>query len=206
MAREKGRDLRLTRALWSRTVSGVPDLAVPFLAACLLLLAAGAGKLRSPAATAQALRTQRLPAAPGLVRLLGAAELLLAVAALAQVPGAALLVAGAYAGFTVFVVAVLLRGGPLSSCGCFGKPDLPATPTHLAVTAPAAVCAALVGGQAGLPALLAAPALTALPVAASAGLVAWLAFLVLTGLPRLAAARAALHPLPDRTSLRSATP
>lgn len=172
-------------------------LLVPYLAACLLLLAAGAGKLRSPAGASQALRTQRLPSSPVLVRALGLAEVALAVAALLEVPGTPVLVALAYAGFTAFVGAALLRGGPLSSCGCFGEPDLPPTPLHVVVTGLLAACAAAVaaGPAAGLPSLGDDGALVAVGAAASAGLLAWLAVLVLSALPRLTAARALVAPL-----------
>ena len=53
----------------------------------------------------------------------------------------AALVAAAYLVFTAFVARVLTRGGVLGSCGCFGKPDTPATRTHLALTGVAALTA-----------------------------------------------------------------
>jgi len=195
----------------SPTVSLVHPLTVTFLATCLLLLAAGAVKLRRPAGTSQALRTQGFPSSVALVRLLGGAEVVLAVAALAQVPGAAALVAAAYAAFTGFVLLALLRHRPLSSCGCFGEPDLPPTPAHVVVTGLAAVGALVValGGRAGVPGLAGAPAPTAAAAVGGAALLCWLAYLVLTALPRLAAAGApsTSRPTPaTATALRSATP
>ena len=169
----------------------VSALIVPFLAACALLLLAGLAKLRTPAATAQALRTQGLPSSPGLVRLLGAAEVALAVAAAAGVPGTALGVAAGYAAFTGVVLLPLLRGRPLSSCGCFGEPDLPPTPVHVVLTALAAACAlavALTGG-AGLPEVSADGAGAAAAVLGATALATWLGVLVLTALARLALAR-----------------
>ncbi|NAZ78376.1 hypothetical protein GTQ99_23635, partial [Kineococcus sp. T13] len=118
-------------------------LLVPYLAAGALLAVAGWGKLRRPAATVQALRTQGLPVPAALVRLLGAAELALALAAVAGPPQAAWAVAAAYTAFSGFVLLALLRGRPLSSCGCFGEPDLPPTAAHLGVTAAAALVAVL---------------------------------------------------------------
>ncbi|WP_345712259.1 MauE/DoxX family redox-associated membrane protein [Kineococcus glutinatus] len=167
-------------------------LLVPHVAGCLLLLVAARAKLLRPASTAQALRTQGLPSATALVRLLGAAEVALAVAALAEVPGAAALVACAYAAFTGFVLLALLRRRPLSSCGCFGEPDLPPTAAHAVVTAllaTAAAAVALTGGAAGVPGLVGAGAGAALAAGAAAVLVCWLALLALTALPRLVAAR-----------------
>lgn len=184
----------------------VHPLLVPYLAACLLLLGAGAVKLRRPAGTSQALRTQGLPSTPGLVRSLGAAEVGLAVAALAQVPYAAAVLAGAYAAFTGFVLLALLRDRPLSSCGCFGAPDLPPTAAHLAVTASAALggaVVALAGDASGLPALARADAGAAVAAVGGAALVCWLAYLVLTALPRLAAERSQPPPRLNQ-ALRSA--
>ncbi|PPK98070.1 DoxX-like protein [Kineococcus xinjiangensis] len=192
-------------------------LLVPFLAGCLLLLGAGVAKLRRPQSTSQALRTQGLPSSVLLVRLLGAGEVVLAVAALAGLPAAAGLTALAYAAFTGFLLLALLRGRPLSSCGCFGEPDLPPTWAHAVLTAVAAVvCAAVAaGGAAGVPAVLALGPAAAVAVAASAALVWWLALQVLTALPRLVAARtpvparaapAAARAVPSRTPARTPSP
>ncbi|NIZ89577.1 MauE/DoxX family redox-associated membrane protein [Kineococcus rubinsiae] len=167
--------------------------AVPYLAGSLLLLLAGAAKLRRPLGTRQALRTQGLPSAAWLVRTLGAVEVVLAVAALAQVPGAAAGTALAYLGFSAFVVLALVRDRPLSSCGCFAGPDVPPTPAHVVVTVLAAAAATLValGRPAGVPALLDAGPAVALAVTGSAVLVAWLALLLMTRLPELVALRGA---------------
>jgi hypothetical protein len=139
-----------------------------------------------PAGTSRALRAQGLPARWGLVRALGAVEIAVAVAALLELRGGAALLAVTYAGFTAFVGAALVRGRPLSSCGCFAEPDVPPTPVHLVVTAALAASAAVVGAGsgAGLPALLAGPVLPAVGAVGSALLVGWLAYLVLTGASR----------------------
>lgn len=168
----------------------MPALTAPLLAGAALLALAGVLKLRRPAGTAQALRTQGLPSAPALVRLLGLGELALALAVLVEVPWAAAGLALAYAAFTGFVAVALLRGRPLSSCGCFAEPDLPPTWAHLAVTSllAAAATGAAVGAGAGVPGLLAAGVGTAVATTLSAALVAWLSYLVLADLPRLQAA------------------
>ncbi|WP_432496880.1 MauE/DoxX family redox-associated membrane protein [Kineococcus gypseus] len=180
---------------------------LPHLAGCALLLVAGVAKLRRPDGTARALRAQHLPAGTGAVRLLGAGEVALALAALAGAPGAAWAVAAAYAGFTAFVVVALVRDAPLSSCGCFGEPDLPPTRTHVVVTALLAAASAgtavagTAGGAAtGAAGLLAAGAPAAAAAAGLTALVAWLALLSLTALPRLAAARRPLRTAPGRAS------
>lgn len=106
-----------------------------FLAGLLAL--AGGTKLLRPAATSQAaLCLSGLPSRSWLVRLLGAGEVLVAVAALLEAPFAAAVLAATYVAFTVFV------GVPLASCGCFAEPDVPPTPVHVAVTAALAACAA----------------------------------------------------------------
>ena len=122
------------------------DLAAgPFLAAAGLLVVAGVPKVVDPLPLVRALRTAGMPAGRLLVRAFAAAEVAVGGWALAA-PGrlSAALVAAAYLVFTAFVARVLTRGGVLGSCGCFGKPDTPATRTHLVLTALAALTALLV--------------------------------------------------------------
>jgi hypothetical protein len=119
------------------------DLAAgPFLAAAGLLVVAGVPKVVDPLPLVRALRGAGVPVHRQLVRGFAVAEVALGAWALLA-PGryAAGLVAAAYLVFTAFVARVLTRGGVLGSCGCFGKPDTPATATHLALTALAAVTA-----------------------------------------------------------------
>ena len=120
-------------------------VAGPFLAAAGLLVLAGVPKVLDPLPLVRAMRGAGLPVGRHLVRAFAVAEVALGTWSLVA-PGryAAALVAAAYLAFTAFVARVLTRGGVLGSCGCFGKPDTPATHTHLALTALAAVSAALV--------------------------------------------------------------
>jgi hypothetical protein len=113
-----------------------------FALLALLIAAAGLAKLRSPAPAGAALFALGLPSGPGLVRAIGAAELVLGLAAL-LVPGTltAALLAAAYAGFAV-VVAALARSAPGIPCGCFGAGSFTATRAHVAVDAGAAAIAA----------------------------------------------------------------
>lgn len=175
----------------------MPLLTVPYLAAAGLLLLSGVLKLYRPAGTAPALRTQGLPPARALVLCVGATEAAVAVAALVGLPWAAPALALTYAGFTLFVLIALVRGRPLSSCGCFAEPDLPPTWAHVALTALLASCAAVAdGGPIGLPSAVGAGAIEASAAVASAALTGWLAYVVLAGLPRLQAA--AIRPVPTR--------
>jgi hypothetical protein len=119
-----------------------PAVAAPFLAASLALVAAGGAKLWRPDDTARALRVAGLPSHRRMVRAGAAAELAVGVAAIA-VPSrwTGALVAAAYAGFSVFVAIALVRKWPLSSCGCFGRPDARPGYPHLALNLGALVAA-----------------------------------------------------------------
>ncbi len=176
------------------------------LVGSVLLLVAGVGKVRRPAGTVRALRTQGLPAPAPAVRALGAAEVTVAVLALAGWTPALVATAAAYAGFTGFVLLALLRRRPLSSCGCFGEPDLPPTAAHAVLTAALALAAGVAAtGPAGLPAVWAAgPAATAATAVVTA-LLAALCLLLLTGLPRLLAARSLVRPRSTSTATSPAT-
>jgi hypothetical protein len=106
-------------------------VAGPYAAAAALLLVAGGSKVVKPGTTVLALRSVRLPAAGWLVRLLGAAEVLIGTTAL-TVGGAlpAALVAASYASFAAFVALAMARGGVLSStCVWFAYLSLTALPT-----------------------------------------------------------------------------
>lgn len=120
-------------------------VAGPFLAAAGLLVVAGVPKVLDPLPLVRALRTAGVPLHRQLVRAFAVGEVLVGLWAVVA-PGryAAGLVAAAYLLFTAFVVRVLARGGVLGSCGCFGKPDTPATRTHAALTGAACLVALLV--------------------------------------------------------------
>ena len=122
-------------------------LAGPFLAVAGLLVVAGVPKVLDPLPLVRALRSAGFPLRPGpgtlVVRGFAVVEVVVgswAVIAPGRVNAA--VVAAAYLLFTGFVARVLTSGGVLGSCGCFGKPDTPATRTHLALTALAALVAA----------------------------------------------------------------
>jgi hypothetical protein len=155
----------------------------PFLAAAGLLVVAGAPKIADPLPLVRALRAAGVPAGRLAVRAFAAAEVAVGAWALVA-PGrtTAALVATAYVVFTAFVAWVLHRGGVLGSCGCFGKPDTPATRTHLALTAVAAVTAGAVtlAPPARVWSTVDGPAVT---TAALAVVIAFLAWQVMAVLP-----------------------
>ena len=105
-----------------------------FVASLAILGSAGIAKLFKPDDTARALRIAGLPAGRGLVRIGAAAEITVAIVALA-IPGplTGALVGASYGAFAGFVALALLRGWPLASCGCFGRPDTQPGLSHLAL-------------------------------------------------------------------------
>ena len=116
-----------------------------FLIASGLLVVAGLAKALRPDDTARAL----LELAPERINphlSLRSARVVVRVGAMAETaiglwalvlprPVSAALVASSYALFTVVVFYARLHGGALSTCGCFGQPDTPATWLHVAVNA-----------------------------------------------------------------------
>ena len=165
-------------------------LAGPYLAAAVLLVAAGGAKLLDPLPLVRALRSVGLPAPAFLVRVGAGVELALGLVAAVTGHGAAAIgVALSYAAFTAFVLVALTRGGVLASCGCFGKADTPPTATHAVVTGAFAAVAAAVAVQpyGSLPDLLASSPWSGVPLLLATAAVAATAYLVLALLPLLKA-------------------
>lgn len=161
-------------------------LAGPFLAAAVLLVAAGGAKLADPLPLVRALRSARLPAPASAVRAVAGAEVGLGLTALLTgARAAAVGVALSYAAFTGFVLLARRRGGVLASCGCFGKADTPPTTTHVVVTAAlAAVAGAVAVRPLGpVPDLLAGSPLGGLALLLATAAVAATGYLVLAVLP-----------------------
>lgn len=160
----------------------------PFYAAALLLAAAGAAKAWDPVNTVGALRAMGIAVPPVAVRIGGAVELVIGIAAIvtgATVP--ALLVAASYLLFTAFVAVALHRRFPIGSCGCFGKIETPPSVIHLVVDLAAAAVALVVafGDPIPLADVLADQPALGIPFVAFVVIAAGSAFLALTELPRL---------------------
>ena len=175
------------------------ELIGPYLVACVLLVAAGVAKAVQPGTTARAVAdTVPLPLAAltPLVRVGAAAEGLVGIAGLVYPsPVTAGLVAVSYFAFASYVVFVLVRGGPLASCGCFGTPDTPATRMHVVVNALLALAATVVTvtlPAQSLPAILAVQPWHGVPLVLLCVLGAYLAYLTLGRLAELGAARTIL--------------
>jgi hypothetical protein len=165
----------------------VPALIAPFVAMAGVVLVAGGAKALRPADTARALRQLGWPGSPLLVRTLGVVEMVLgAVAAISGNRLAAALLTLSYLGFSAFVATALRRGGAVSSCGCFGRPDTPPTVSHLLVVSAGAFVSAAVAVRPGA-GLTAVSGARGMLVVLLAGIVGWLAILSMTLLPRLRA-------------------
>lgn len=119
-----------------------PPPTAPFVAATLLLAAAGVAKVIRPSDTATALRTAGFPVGPSWVRAGAAAEVVAAVVAFAAPAWlGGTVIAVAYVSFAAFVVLALRNGWALASCGCFGRPDTPPTRAHAVLNGGAAAFA-----------------------------------------------------------------
>jgi hypothetical protein len=117
--------------------AGVPLPTVPFVAAAVLLAAAGVAKLARPSDTARALHV-----GPGVVRAGAAAEIAVAAVAVSTpAPLGGALLAAAYAALATYIALALKRNWALASCGCFGRPDTPPTRTHALLNCGAAASA-----------------------------------------------------------------
>jgi len=173
------------------------------LAAALLLVGAGAAKLRAPDQVAATLRRAwRAVRRPGtsraLARASGAVEVVVGVAVIASGSRiAAALLGCCYLAFLA-IATRLLRGGQRTSCGCFGTADSPVGTGHVAVNAIAIgiAVAALVRPPGRVGGLFADNLLHGVVGLAQAGLLAYLGFLSITALPVLLAARRRLLEAP----------
>ena len=165
----------------------------PYLAAALLLAAAGLAKVRRPAGTAVALRQVGLPVPEWAVRAGAGAEVAAGCWAFTSARLAAGAVALSYLGFAGFVALALRRGSPVSSCGCFGKADSPPTVSHALLNLAAAATAgwAALHAHPGVVTVLRRQPLAGVPLVLLVGAGAYLAYLVMGDLPKTLAAGSA---------------
>lgn len=169
-------------------------LAGPLFALAALLAGAGVVKLARPEAGVAALRTAGLPHPAAGVQALGAAEVILAVWAIAFGGRAAAgAIAAVYAGFAWFTDRLVRRSEATASCGCFGvDASSPATRWHVGVNVVAALTAlaAVVWPAPGLLDVLADQPLAGVPFLALTGLATWMLLALYTLLPDLVDAAA----------------
>jgi hypothetical protein len=165
----------------------VPALGGPITVAALLLVIGGASKLRRPANTVHALRAMGLPAMAPLVRVLALCEVVIGLSAvLIGDRITASLLAASYLGFACFVGLAMVRGGALSSCGCFGSPDTPPTSIHVLITLAAAAVSlgAVAHPVGGLVGRLFDQPLGGIPFIVVTGASVWFAYAALAVLPK----------------------
>jgi hypothetical protein len=166
-------------------------IAGPFTVTASLLALGGVSKLVKPLPTAGAVRAVGLPGTallrrPANVRLFGATEAVLGVVAVATGHRAlAALVAAAYLGFAAFVVAALLSGNHVQTCGCLGETDVPPHWGHLVlnVTAAAVSLVAAGSGVDGLAGIVADQPLAGVPFLGLCALSLWFCIVLLTVVP-----------------------
>lgn len=181
-----------------------------YLIAAGLLVVAGAAKAAQPDDTARAMAAL-LPGSPSLrllrwaVRAGALAEAALgAVALVFPRPATAALVALSYLCFFGVVAYARRRGGPLATCGCFGRPDTPPTFLHMVLDlalAAAATALALVAPSHGtLATQLAHQPWAGFPLLFASAVGLWLTALALSALAALTGARRLARPLPVRAS------
>lgn len=171
-------------------MSATPLWAGPYLAAALLLVAAGVAKVHRPADTAIALRRAGLRVPDWLVRAGAGAEVAAGCWAFTSGRLAAGAVAVSYLGFAGFVALALRRGSPVSSCGCFGRADSPPTVSHAVLNLAAAAVAgwAALHAHPGVVTVLRRQPLAGAPLVVLTGAAAYLAYLVMGALPKTLAA------------------
>jgi hypothetical protein len=190
-----------------------------YLVAAGLLLVAGVAKAVRPDDTARALtaliaRTPRgraaipLARARRLVRAGASTEAGLGLTALLLPrPVTAALVAASYAAFGAVVAYARWRGGPLATCGCFGRPDTPPTTVHLLLDLVLAVAAAVVAVAAPaygtLGGELARQPWAGFPLLFVSAVGLWLSLLALSALAALEGARRLVGPVPANGSVAS---
>jgi hypothetical protein len=157
----------------------------PFAAACVVLLVAGASKIRRPAGSSPAATALRLPASPPAVRALGVVEVGAATAGLAAGGFAAIAIAVIYGALTLAAWRLLVRS-PGTPCGCIGSSDAPVTATHIVVNLAAVIAALLATAAGGSPlAEVGSNLWSHLAFVLLVGCCAWLVAALLESLPAL---------------------
>jgi hypothetical protein len=156
----------------------------PVLAAAVLLVVAGIGKVRRPSYTVGAVKSVGLRVRARSVRTLGLGEVATGLAAfLVGGPVPSALIGLSYLGFTGFLVLALRTGGAVSSCGCLGRPDTPPTRIHAAVTAGLCAAALITAAGGGIDMRQLDWSMTDAVLLAFSALVTWLIWLAFAVLP-----------------------
>jgi uncharacterized membrane protein YphA (DoxX/SURF4 family) len=156
------------------------------LVSASLLAVGGVAKVLRPLSAVLAMRAIGLPSGTLLVRLLGIAEIAVAVwVILTAAPIAAALMGVAYLAFAGFV-AVAMRSADRRSCGCFGEASTPPGVAHIVVDLAAAMvsAAAVIGEVPSLSDMLSDGFFESALIVAGSALAVYLLIAVLTTLPQ----------------------
>lgn len=165
-----------------------------YASAAVLLVVAGAAKLSKPAPGVADLLGFRAPTP--LVRLVGASEAAVGMAALLVGGPAAWAMGLLYASFALIVLrAVLVKAG---SCGCFGRLDAPPSRVHVLGNLALAAVSFAAAGSGTAPVQAVAQSISDRPavgvaLAAEIVLMAGLGLVAFTALPEALGARAVRH-------------
>jgi hypothetical protein len=175
-----------------------------YLIAAGMLCVAGIAKALRPDDTARAMAALVPGRAPldlvrSVVRVGALAEAALGAVAIAfPRPVTAALVALSYLAFSGVVAYARRRGGPLATCGCFGRPDTPPTALHLVIDLALAAAAATVAvgtpSENTLGLELAHQPWAGFPLLFVSAVGLWLTALALSSLAALTAARRLARP------------
>jgi len=170
-------------------------LAGPIYALAGIIGIAGALKLTQPGPATRALRAAGLPGSLAAVRVLGMSEMVIgAIAISLGTTLTATSMAVYYAGFAVFALVLMRRGGNETPCGCFGEPAAPEPTTWVHVTmnliATVLCLAAVLWPTGGVLDVLANQPWAGIPFLVLTALCGWLWYLALTAFPALLAASA----------------
>jgi hypothetical protein len=135
------------------------------------------------------MRSAGLPGSTGLARVVGGAEVVVALLALGLGgPSTALVVAAAYVAFASVAIRLVARPAA-GGCGCFGDESAPVTNLHVGLNLAAAVLAGLAAAWPtdGLPVLIADEPLASVLLVALVAVGVVLGQAAFTALPELAA-------------------
>jgi methylamine utilization protein MauE len=164
-----------------------PDtLAPPFFLAAGLLVLAGAVKVVTPNATAQAIVDAGIPGSRSVARTVGGTEILVGLWALAAPEaGGAIVCAVLYLAFAAFLSYVLIVHPDAGSCGCAGPTPVPPSRLHatLNVGGAAAAFAYVFTAAPSVAAWLGSLGSAAVPVVLGLALAGWLAVVAVTVAP-----------------------
>jgi hypothetical protein len=169
------------------------SLAGPFLAACALLVIAGAGKIAHPIPARIAARAAGMRVSRSGIVVFGVVEIAAGVSGALVGGRAALAVAACYLLLAAVAVALLIRA-PATPCACLGSSSAVVTRTHVVLNLGAAAFAVAAAGGGSPLGVLSDQLIAGAVIAVLAACAVRLAMLALETLPEVTAAIQEGHP------------